>query len=36
MAMLQWLCTKHAEPEAGEDDMPEVSPAMALCASAAA
>ena len=31
MAMLQWLCTKHAEPEADEDDRPEAAPAMAVC-----
>jgi hypothetical protein len=27
MAMLQWLSTKHAEPEADDDDVSEVSPA---------
>jgi len=36
MAMLQWLSTKHAEPEADDDDISEVSPAAALCAAAAA
>jgi hypothetical protein len=30
MAMLQWLCTKHAEPEADDDDRSEVSSAMAV------
>ena len=35
MAMLQWLCTKHAEPEAVDHDIPEVSPAVRYCASAA-
>ena len=34
MAMLQWLCTKHAEFDAGDDDRSEVSPAMAVCAAA--
>jgi len=34
MAMLQWLCTKHAEPEADDDDRSEVSPRAVVCASA--
>ena len=34
IAMLQWLCTKYAEPEADDDDVSEVSPATAVCASA--
>ena len=34
IAMLQWLCTKHAEPEAGHDDISEVCPATAVCAPA--
>ena len=34
IAMLQWLCTKHAEPEADDDDISEVSPAAAVCVSA--
>ena len=36
IAMLEWLNTKHAEPEADDDDISEVSPAAALCAAAAA
>ncbi len=32
--MLQWLSTKRAEPEADDDDISEVSPATAVCASA--
>jgi hypothetical protein len=35
MAMLQWLCRKHAEPEADDDDRFEVSPRAVVCASAA-
>jgi hypothetical protein len=34
IAMLQWLCTKYAEPEADEDDISEVSPATPVCESA--
>jgi hypothetical protein len=34
IAMLQWLSTKHAQPEADDDDISEVSPATAVCASA--
>jgi hypothetical protein len=34
IAMLQWLCTKHAEPEGDDDDISEVSPATPVCASA--
>jgi hypothetical protein len=34
IAMLQWLSTKHAEPEGDDDDVSEVSPATAVCASA--
>ena len=36
IAMLQWLSTKHAEPEAGDDDISEVCPATVVCAPAAA
>jgi hypothetical protein len=35
IAMLQWLSTKHAEPEADEDDIYEVSPATQVRAPAA-
>ena len=34
MAMLQWLCTKHVEPEADDDDRSEAAPAMAVCVAA--
>jgi hypothetical protein len=34
IAMLQWLCTKHAEPEADDADISEVWPATAVCAPA--
>ena len=36
IAMLQWLSTKHAEPEAGDDDISEVCPATVVCAPVAA
>ena len=36
IAMLQWLSTKHAEPEAGDDDICEVCPATVVCAPVAA
>jgi hypothetical protein len=35
IAMLEWLDTKHAEPEA-DDDIPEVLPSMVVCAAVAA
>ena len=35
-AMLQWLCMKHEEPEADDDDISEVWQATAVCASAVA
>ena len=36
VAMLEWLNTKHAEPEADDDDISEVRPAMAVRTPAAA
>jgi len=35
-AMLQWLCMKHVEPEADDDDVSEVWPATAVSAPAGA
>ena len=35
-AMLQWLCPKHADMEAGDDDISEVYPATAVLTPAAA
>jgi hypothetical protein len=35
-AMLHWLSTKHAEPQAGPDDISEILPATAVCAPAGA
>jgi hypothetical protein len=35
MAMLQWLCTKHANLKPDDDDRFEVSPAMAVVCAAA-
>jgi hypothetical protein len=36
VAMLEWLSTKHAEPEADDDDISEEYPAMAVRTPAAA